>query len=646
MVNLITGQGDFSSDPEIERHIGLLLTSSHATAQGLMSKDGALVNHIQAAERTLQAATKNQPKTVKPPLKKQLLRAGAVGAAAILAACTSVAPGIPGTNTPTPTSVSVDKPTVEPTPQPEATSTAEPTETPVPSLISRLEEEGFQIIKQSSESFIIVKDRLTFHLSVLGSTDGPEIASEIDPIQVLSNIQARFEYSRPVSIELRFDAQAQRYYYRIRDGVLLDKLSDGEEYKEGDCLFPLTNAIVPASLFANADLLRWAPTDENTLEQVRLEAEPAEDPDREPTYWLVVTHLAGPPDWAWQEPAEAITYPVSEEEIERLGLEVETVEAEAEAEEAETSEYLIGSENLTDEIKEANNFKEEQRPITNGKTTIRILRHPDLTDNLPFEFNEEVMTEEEFVSAVVDRWSLTQAKMFDQEEQVHINAIDWGWMMQEWDQLEGEPRLPRANVADPETDQRKMEWLIQAFPYAIDEFEHITLIEMPARPAPNQDFSRDERTILGPDGEPVQVGLLNRGGFELPGYFGTMVNIRPDGTKELIVIEFDSKYGDPSNRNLLSPIDLKNNELEKYAQVARIRDLINNSNNNIKYSCMPKETFEKELAWQAMSDASLHMNITLLRKYGSDTSGAKFFLKFFGTDEYPITKHLFVFETN
>jgi hypothetical protein len=239
---------------------------------------------------------------------------------------------------------------------------------------------------------------------------------------------------------------------------------------------------------------------------------------------------------------------------------------------------------------------------------------------------------------VVDRWSLTQAKLFKPDEEVYINAIDWGWMLQEWDQLEGEPRLPRANVTDPETNQRKMEWLIQAFPYAIHEFEHITLIEMPAREVTNNDFSRDERTILGPDGKPLQIGLLNRGGYNLPRYFSTIVNIRPDKTKELIVVDFNSEYGRRKDSRLLTPpVNIEDDPEAHYMQIARIWGIINSAKNNINFSCMKEEEYRKSL-WLALSDESWHIEVELLRKYTPDSADFQYFQTLLGADKFPATE--------
>jgi len=218
---------------------------------------------------------------------------------------------------PTPTSTATPKPTEIPTSTPELTKTIEP---------HYFEQRGFEILENSDNHLILKRDDLTLNFDTLANTGGLEIPRETDPEVFYNNLTRRFELEGPVQIALKLDSKVSRYFYRLEEGQLADTLVTDEEgnpleYPAGSYLFPFPNDIVPAEVFARADVVAWSRSGANTLEQLKLEIVSGSN-EEEPLYQLKVIAQAGPPDWSWVEPEKEIVYPATQGEIEELGLEV------------------------------------------------------------------------------------------------------------------------------------------------------------------------------------------------------------------------------------------------------------------------------------------------------------------------------------
>jgi hypothetical protein len=404
---------------------------------------------------------------------------------------TTVVESPPATATSRPTPVPTEVPTQTPT----------PTETPVASY---LEQEGFSIISNTEETLRFRKDIITFNFDILARTGGPEIPPEIDPVVLFENITQRFEINTPVNIKLEFDPAAQRYFYRLENGTLIDHITDEPvEYEEGSYLFPFPNDIVPAETFARADLVAWSRSGANTMEQLKLEMQETEE-GQEPSYQLVVISQAGPPDWAWQEPEEAITYPVDEEEIERLGLEVETVEKTV-----ETRRVLESQPTSPEELFDLTQYKEVFNQQA-GETQLRILYDHDQTyvENgvekpyfiehvKPVYINEEGEPDNQELAQMLLDWSLRIQKDTNRldgrgywgaaPEEPFLTVIDAGALKQKI-----EERLPQG-IEDQEIISNLD--CYQQVNLSFNEIDEVIMINQGAYPADNQPISFEDYTL-------------------------------------------------------------------------------------------------------------------------------------------------------
>ncbi len=401
-----------------------------------------------------------------------------------------------------PSATPISEPTLPPTEAP--TQTVSPTETPVASY---LEQEGFVIVTSTEEALRFKKDNITFNFDALVAAGGPEIPPEIDPVVLFENITKRFEINQPVNIKLEFDSAAQRYFYTLENGSMIDQGAEEPiEYKEGSYLFPFPNDIVPAEIFASADLVAWSRSGANTMEQLKLELieQDTEQESQGPSYQLVVVSQAGPPDWAWQEPEEAITYPVDEEEIERLGLEVPAVEEEAEAvrilESQPTSpEELFDLTQYTEVFnQEASNtqirilYEDDQTYVENGVEKPYFIRHVR-----PEYINQEGEPDNQELAQMLLDWSLRIQKDTNQLDgrgywgaaldEPFLTVIDAGALLEKIEErlqqgIDDQEIIPNLDC-------------YQQVNLSFDEIDEVIVISQGAYPADNQPISFEDYTL-------------------------------------------------------------------------------------------------------------------------------------------------------
>ncbi len=617
VTELITGEGYFSTNSDIQRYISLLLTCSQDTAEGLMSEGGALrvslgkTNKVKGSESTPDGSKADENRLVQALNRVSLT----LVLTTLAAACSpSTVPTQERTETtPTPITLETDKPEstspkgyvflpagtggteIRPIPTETTESNKKELEMLQPILISLLNEmqwlEGTQlmgVLSYDNEAQLLkVGATVVTGGSVSGEmTEGSVIILEEGDGQYFLKVEndPQSPIGTVVGTESEFNPELAINEVRAYIDTLNQQLEVGQ-------------IILRQNQAAQHEFIYQVDGQENVMGIVGFGS------DNTP---MITTDVG-------QSPLEALTIN-NEGELIIKSQEVEEIEQETESHNEEVGEieqeYEIGVPNLAETLKTANGYVEPTPPISNGKNTIRILRHPELTENPPITFNPEVTNEQDFTTQVIQAWSFTQSvaikETSPEASEPHVNAIDWGLMLKYWDELNGEPRLPRANI-ESESGHKTTEWLIQAFPYAISDFEHITIIEMPARPVENFDFSRDERTILAHDNKPIQVGLLNRGGLGLPSYFSTIVNHRPDGSKELVLIDFNEFYG-RDDHWVNTPLTDPTSERELFFVVGRYHFLFQATVNNLFFSCIDLQTYLKFVQQLSLTDASIHIN--------------------------------------
>jgi hypothetical protein len=169
-------------------------------------------------------------------------------------------------------------------------------------------EAGFITLTKKADRFVIEKGELVLDLSLIADADDPQIPPSLSPIRIRGAILDQFEITSPVTLKVEVDPATGRHIYIVEDGELVDAQTD-EAYSADSLIFAHDSELVPIMDPGQEQTVRWGKNGER-LEHLELVD------DEDAVFVWSVAAVAEPPTWAWQEPANNITYSLTPEEQE------------------------------------------------------------------------------------------------------------------------------------------------------------------------------------------------------------------------------------------------------------------------------------------------------------------------------------------